>query len=251
MIRFCKNLNASRQLLFCLAAAFALTLFCGTASALQSNSSDTIASQTKPKIEQGNKTDTKAAVKKLPESRIAELRAFAKQHHPEIMPLLNFLAEKRPKKFDKVMIGFDRDVSNLEKAKQKSPEAYERGLAAWVNQSRIKLYAAQFKVAADEETAAKLQEKIKQLIAEKVDARIEYLEREQATALAKVKRLEKSIEAQKTAREATIQKRMTAATKNAPNMSKKKKVPSDKEKSGKNDKEDKAEGTAPSQKPAN
>ena len=225
MIRFSKNLNSSRHRLFCSAIAFVLILLCSTASAWQVNSSETDALLVEPKIERSNKKDTKAPPKKLSDARIAELLGFAKQHHPEILPLLDFLKTKRAKKFDKVINRLNRDVSKLEKAKQKSPEAYQAGLAAWVNQSRTKLYAAQFKVAADKETADKLREKIKLLVTENIDARIESLERERAKAQAKGDRLEKVIEKQKAAREATIRKRVNGVTKRAPNMNKKNKEP--------------------------
>ena len=235
MIRFSKNLNSSRHRLFCSAIAFVLILLCSTASAWQVNSSETDAILVEPKIERSNKKDTKAPPKKLSDARIAELLGFAKQHHPEILPLLDFLKTKRAKKFDKVINRLNRDVSKLEKAKQKSPEAYQAGLAAWVNQSRTKLYAAQFKVAADKETADKLQEKIKMLVTEKVDARIEYLERELAKAQTRGDRFEKMLKNQKATREATIRKRVNGVTKRAPNMSEKNKSPKVKEKSAKQD----------------
>ena len=237
MTRFYKNLNARRQLFLCLANVFALTLLSGNALALQVNLSEPVAVQGKPKAqkgargEQGGKKEAKPAPRKLSEARVTELRGFAKQHHPEIMPLLDFLGKERPKKFDQVMNGLNRDVSNLEKAKQKSPEAYERGLAAWVNQSRIQLYAAQFKVAADKETAAKLRQKIEVLVAEKIDTRIAYLEKEREAVLEKAERIGKSIETQKSTREAMIKKRIASVTKHALKMRERKKSGSDKEES--------------------
>ena len=225
MIRFSKNLNSSRHRLFCSAITFVLILLSSTASAWQVNPSETDALLVEPKIERSNKKDTKAPPKKLSDARIAELLGFAKQHHPEILPLLDFLKTKRPKKFDKVINRLNRDVNKLEKVKQRSPEAYQAGLAAWVNQSQTQLYAAQFKVAADQETADKLREKIKLLVTENIDARIESLERERAKAQAKGDRLEKVIEKQKAAREATIRKRVNGVTKRDPNMNKKNKEP--------------------------
>ena len=235
MIRFSKNLNPSRHRLFCLAITFALILLSNTASAWQTSSSETVVPPVKPKIERFNKMDAKSSLKKLPDARVAELLGFAEQHHPEILPLLDFLKTKRPKEFNKVINKLNRDVSKLEKAKQKSPEAYQAGLAAWINQSQTQLYAAQFKVAADQETADKLREKIKMLVTENIDARIESLERERAKALAKGDRLEKVIEKQKAAREATILKRVNGVTKRAPNMNKKNKSPKVKEKSARQD----------------
>ena len=229
MTRFRNNLSPNWQLLFCLYSGFVLILLSNTASAWQINSSQKVAPLAEPKLQQINKKDSTAASRKLPDARVAELLGFAKQHHPEILPLLDFLKTKRPKKFDKIINKFDRDVSRLEKAKRKSPEAYQAGLAAWVNQSHIQLYVAQFKVAADEETAAKLREKIEILVAEKVDAKIKSLERERTTAQAKADRLNKAIKHQKATREATIRKRINNVTKKAPKRNKE-----NKESKGKN-----------------
>jgi len=162
-----------------------LILLSSSASALQVNSSETVAPPTGRKIQRAVKNEAQAAPKNIPDARITELLDFAKQHHPEVLPLLDFLQAKRPNEFDKVIIKFDRAISRLEKAKQKSPKAYQAGLAAWINQSKIRLYAAQFKIAADAETAAKLRKKIEILVTEKVDARIESLERDQAAVQAR------------------------------------------------------------------
>ena len=248
MIRFNKNLHPSRHRLFCLAIAFVLILLGNTASAWQVYSSETVAPPVEPKIERVNEKDTKASQKKMSDARVAKLLGFAKEHHPEILPLLDFLKTKRPKKFDKVIKRLNRDVSKLERTKQKSPEAYQVGLAAWVNQSQTQLYAAQYKVAADKETAAKLREKIKMLVTEKVDARIEFLEQERAKAQAKGDRLEKAIEHQKATRETTIRKRVNNVTKRALDISEKNKSPKAKEKPAKQDTPEQAN---PEQKPPN
>ena len=134
------------------------------------------------------------------------------------MPLLDFLQQKRTKKFNKVIKGLDRDVSNLERLKKRSDEAYERGLAMWVNQSRVQLYAAQFKVAADDKTAAELKEKIRLLIEENLDARVTQMARDQEKLEARLVRLRKGIEEIKTNRDALIAKKIQYATRSAPKM---------------------------------
>jgi len=73
------------------------------------------------------------------------------------------------------------------------------------------------------------------LVTEKVDARIEYLEREFAKAQTRGDRFEKMLKNQKATREATIRKRVNGVTKRAPNMSEKNKSPKVKEKSAKQD----------------
>jgi len=134
--------------------------------------------------------------------------------------LLDFLEKNRPKKFNKVMASLDRNVSNLERLQKKSSEAYQRGLAAWINLSRVKLYAAQFKVAADDGEAAELRKKIRRLIEENIDARISQLERDLVHSKEKTKRLQKSADELKAKRDATIEKKVANATKRAPNMNK-------------------------------
>ena len=134
------------------------------------------------------------------------------------MPLLDFLEKKRPKRFQKVLNGLDRDVRNLERLKKRSAEAYERGLAAWVNRSRIQLYAAQYKVAADDKTAAELREKIRLLVEENLDARLAQIERDLANVQGRAARLQKAAEDIRSKRDVLIKKRIAAATRKAPKM---------------------------------
>lgn len=235
-MHFLKNFNrASRSIGLCqtakrknvtLSAACAvmfvagLLAMSGSAAGFQAKTSQPPASPAQPSTQPPKPQDVSARQEKLPESRIAELRAFAKTHHPEIMPLLDFLEKKRPKKFNKVMAGLNRNVSNLERLQKKSAEAYQRGLATWINQSRVNLYAAQFKVAADDATAAELRKKIRTLIEENIDARISHLERDLANSKEKTARLQKVADEIKAKRDATVEKKIANATKNAPNMNK-------------------------------
>ena len=231
MMRFFKYSNHPSQLAFCgVAALFAAGLLSMSGSALgcQANSIQPDKAQGKAasKLQASTRATTSPTQQiKLPESRIAELRAFAKSHHAEIIPLLDFLEKKRPKKFQKVINGLDRDLSNLERLQKKSDEAYQRGLAAWIRQSRIQLYAAQFKVAADEETAAELREKIRSLIEENLDTRVAQMERDIAHAEARAARLRKVAKEIKAKRDTMIEKRIEAATRNAPKMNKGKRFP--------------------------
>ena len=93
----------------------------------------------------------------------------------------------------------------------------------WINRSQIQLYAAQFKVAADEKTAAELRKKIRLLIEENLDARTSQIELDIANAQARIARLQKVAEDIKSNREAMIEKKIGAATKRAPNMNEGKK----------------------------
>jgi len=84
------------------------------------------------------------------------------------------------------MKGLDRDVSKLERTKKKSIKAYQRGLDDWINQSKIQLYAAQYRIADEDETAIKLREEIQLLVGKSIDSRIAQLEREREGAIAAV-----------------------------------------------------------------
>lgn len=149
----------------------------------------------------------------LSAGRIDELFKFAHMHHPEITPLLRSLQKKRPNKFKQVMRRLDRDVRNLAQVKERSPEAYQMDLKAWINRSHIRLYSAQFKVAADDKTADAIRMKIQQLLEENIDAKISRQERYLAKAQARVEWLQESLAELKTGREAWIEKRIKSATK--------------------------------------
>lgn len=214
MMRFFQDLNAGRQLLFRLGSVFGVLLLSGTATAWQADVSPQVDSQATQQVDQADKKRGKAS-EKLSGKRIAELLGFVQEHHPDILPLLKFLKEKRRKKFDKVMKGLDRDLSKLERTKKKSIKAYQRGLDDWINQSKIQLYAAQYRIADEDETAIKLREEIQLLVGKSIDSRIAQLEREREGALAKAERLQKAIEKLKAERSAIVQKRIAAVTKNA------------------------------------
>ena len=191
----------------------------------QTNSGSPGANRDLASTRQGKEAKVNVPTKTLPDSRVAELRDFAQTHHAEILPLLNFLETKRPKRFQKVMAKLDRSVSNLERLRKRSPEAYQRGLATWINQSQIQLYAAQFKVAADDKTAAELREKIRRLVEENLDARVSQIEEELSFANDKITRLQKVAEDIKANREAMIEKKTDAATKHGRRMNKAPKKP--------------------------
>ena len=123
------------------------------------------------------------------------------------------------------MTGLNRSVSNLERLQKRSPEAYQRNLATWINRSRIQLYAAQFKVAADEKTAAELREKIRLLVEENLDARAAQLERDLVTTKERAAKLQRLADDIKVNRDAIIEKKIVAATRNAPRMQKVPKKP--------------------------
>ena len=68
----------------------------GTASGFQAkpNQSDAAKVQVPTKSQMDKRKDISVQKKKLSETRIAELKSFAKTHHPEMTPLLEFLREK-------------------------------------------------------------------------------------------------------------------------------------------------------------
>ena len=218
--RTVKRKNVSLSVGFAPMFLAGLLSMSGAVFGFQTNLSQPPMPQATSSVQQTKALDANAQQKEISESRIVELRAFAKTHHGEIMPLLDFLEKNRPKKFNKVMASLDRNVSNLERLQKKSSEAYQRGLAAWINLSRVKLYAAQFKVAADDGEAAELRKKIRRLIEENIDARISQLERDLVHSKEKTKRLQKSADELKAKRDATIEKKVANATKRAPNMNK-------------------------------
>ena len=228
MTLFYSNVKTFSQLAFRYGFTVALSIAAllstsASASAYQANSNSPDSASNKPALNKAsdqlsNVTADRVKQKKLPESRIAELRAFANAHHPEIMPLINFLEAKRTKKFHKVIKSLNRDVSNLERLRKKSPDAYERGLAIWINSSKIQLYAAQFKVANDDATADELREKIRLLLEENLDTQVMQIERDIVTTQEKAARLQKALEDIKANRNTMIKKRIEAATKRAPKM---------------------------------
>lgn len=117
--------------------------------------------------------------------------AFAVEHHPELVPLLERLRTEAPAEFAAAVADLDRARERLAKLRDRQPERYEAALADWKLSSRIRLVLARLSTS----PSAAAERELRELIRLRAEARLAPLraERERITA-----RLEK-IDAQLTA----------------------------------------------------
>ena len=112
------------------------------------------------------KTDNKPA-KKPPEpvskERKAELMAFVKANHPELLPLLNQLQSKRQQQFQAALRSLDKNVKNLQAVKKRSPKRYQLSLDIWGVSSRIQLLTAQLAIKKSDKEKASIKKKLRSL----------------------------------------------------------------------------------------
>lgn len=123
--------------------------------------------QNKPaKKANDKKTDDKAA-KKPPQpvskERKAELMAFVKANHPELLPLLNQLQSKRQQQFQAALRSLDKNVKHLQAVEKRSPRRYQMSLDIWGVSSRIHLLTAQLAIKKSDKDKASIRKKLRPL----------------------------------------------------------------------------------------
>jgi hypothetical protein len=99
---------------------------------------------------------------------------FARQNHPELAKLIKNLATKNPNQYNKAVQELIRNRTRLEKVKERSQPRYDRDLALWVVDSKIRLLVARM-VVKDGQVD---DEQLSQLLHEKREVEIRYLTHE-------------------------------------------------------------------------
>jgi hypothetical protein len=130
--------------------------------------------------------------------RTEKLLAFVQKNHAEALPLLEELKENRQKKFARVIGNLDREVVGLDRLRQQSQKAYDNALKQWVNRSKINLLTAKLRTAVAKNESAKGQrdemaQKIRSLLNENIDLRVQQLSFEIKSASRRKQRLEKTL----------------------------------------------------------
>lgn len=166
-----------------------------------------------PASGQATAPDKKKPVTAITEKRRAELLNFCKQHHEELIPLLESLQKKRPAEFEKALRTLDREIKLLQMVKSK--ERYEKLLAQWVLRSKIKLLSARLAVRTSKEQRAKTTSSLSKLIGQLQDLKIKHLNEEREATKARLAKLSTQIDQLRSTRDAEIKKQIESFTKNA------------------------------------
>ncbi len=164
-------------------AVFWSLIVCLVGAVLASASESPVNPQTPPKVEKRKKKPD------MPMGAAEEsaARNFAKQHHPELLPILDHLKKERQREYRRAISDLHKAAARLAQWKKKNPTRYELELDAWKLRSRIQLLAAQVRLEPDD---AKLLTAIRRALLEQADMQIAACEAERDRQAERLKQLE-------------------------------------------------------------
>ena len=141
-------------------------------------------------------TDGSAKPAKPPErapltpEREAAAITFVRQHHPELVDLLNQLKETKPAEYQTAIRELFQTSERLAQLREQDPQRYELELAAWKTKSRIQLLAARSTMSADKS----FEDQLHAALVEQADIRLKLMKLERDRIADRLEKLDKSIE---------------------------------------------------------
>lgn len=117
--------------------------------------------------------------------------AFAVEHHPELVPLLERLRSEAPAEFAAAVADLERSRERLAKLLDRQPEKYEAALADWKISSRIRLALARFSTS----PSATAERELRQLIRQRAEGRLAPLRAERDRISSRLEKIDAQLEA--------------------------------------------------------
>lgn len=136
--------------------------------------------------------------------REAAARTFAKQHHPELLELLDALRRTHPLRYATAIRELYATCESLNRLRERDPERYEAELRLWKAMSRIQVLAARLTMGDD----AQLKDELRRAIEEQIDARIALQKLARDRLRARMEQLERSIAEMERTRDVEVERRM-------------------------------------------
>jgi hypothetical protein len=128
--------------------------------------------------------------------------AFAAEHHPELVPLLERLREGAADEFHAAIVDLERTRERIDRLRERQPERYEWELAEWKLSSRIRLALARLSTSPSADAEAAL----RQLVRDRQARRLAALEAERNRITARLEKITAEIAAHDADPEAAIEK---------------------------------------------
>lgn len=117
--------------------------------------------------------------------------AFAVEHHPELVPLLERLRTEAPAEFAAAVADLERSRERLAKLLDRQPEKYDAALADWKISSRIRLALARFSTS----PSATAERELRQLIRQRAEGRLAPLRAERDRITSRLEKIDAQLEA--------------------------------------------------------
>ena len=99
---------------------------------------------------------------RVPKKRQDELLEFVKEHHPELVKLLQHLKKNRRGEFNEAMLDLDRSEQRISLFKDRNPQRYQIELNLWKTRSRIRMLVAQLSVEDNQRQQRQLKQEVSQ-----------------------------------------------------------------------------------------
>lgn len=124
-----------------------------------------------------------------PEREAAAI-TFVRQHHVELVDLLNQLKDTKPAEYQTAIRELFQTSERLAQLREQDPPRYELELEAWKVKSRIQLLVARSTMSADKS----LEEQLHSLLTKQADIRLSLLKLDRDRVAERLKKLDKGIE---------------------------------------------------------
>ncbi len=139
----------------------------------------------------------------------AEVKGFVRQHHRELVDVLERLKENVPKEYERAIRELNRQRLRLKQSEGRERHAAE--LQLWKAQSRVRMLGAKAQMGDD----ASLNDALREKLAEIYDLRTTLLRRDRERAAERLAKLEEQLRALEENREKTLEKQLLTLTKSA------------------------------------
>lgn len=145
-----------------------------------------------------------ARTKESATHRQAALMEFVQQNHPDLKRLLDLLEKRKPAQFRQAMKELAKHYDRLQAVKSRDAEKYRIALRYWKVHSRIEVMSAQVAL----KGADKFESKLKELIRQRLEIRIQLREYEEARLQERLNRVQDGLDAARKSMDADVERQL-------------------------------------------
>src|SRR6266700_2080015 len=126
----------------------------------------------------------------LTPEREAAAITFVRQHHAELVDLLNQLKETKPAEYQTAIRELFQTSERLAQLREQDPQRYDLELDAWKTKSRIQLLAARSTMSGDKS----FEDQLHAALAQQADIRLRLMKLERDRVAERLQKLDKGID---------------------------------------------------------
>ena len=134
--------------------------------------------------------------------------AFVKQHHPELIQILNTLKAGDPRGYQRAVRDLHRTSERLISIRERVPQRYDLELKIWKAKSRSALLATRYKMTKDDS----IRKELRSVVDSQIDLQLELLKRDVARHQERLDKLNKQMRDLNKARKQLVEKQVRVLT---------------------------------------